>query len=88
MNICIVIGKILKDIEFKFIYNSKAISIATCVIELIDKTQIEIFGFDEKADYMYRSLNIKDKIIVYGKLINEENKIKIMAEEIEKINSK
>ena len=37
MNLCFVIGKIVSEIEFKFIINSKNISIAYFKIELINK---------------------------------------------------
>lgn len=44
MNICILMGKIIEDVDFKFIYNSKSISIATSKIQLIDENQVEIYG--------------------------------------------
>lgn len=88
MNICILMGKIIEEVNFRFIYNDKSISIANCRIELIDKSQIEIFGLDEKADYMYKNLNINDIILVSGSIVNEGKNSRIRIEEITKINSK
>lgn len=88
MNICILMGKIIEDVDFKFIYNSKSISIATSKIQLIDENQVEIYGLDEKADYMYKNLNKNDIILVSGSIVNERKRNKIKIEEITKLNSK
>ncbi len=88
MNICVVMGKIIEEVNFEFIYNEKYISIANCKIQLMDKSQIEIFGLDEKADYMYKAVNMNDIILVSGSIVNERKTNKIRIEEIIKINSK
>lgn len=88
MNVCIVIGKLIEEVDFKFIYNNKSLSIANSRIQLIDGNQVEIFGLDEKADYMYSNLNKNDIILVSGKLVNERKNNKIKIESITKINSK
>ena len=68
MNICILIGKIISDIEFKFIINSKNKSIAYFDIELLNKSIIRVKAYDEKADYVYRNLKIGQIIIIEGKI--------------------
>lgn len=88
MNVCIVMGKIIEEVDFKFIYNNKSLSIANSKIQLIDGNQVEIFGLDEKADYMYSNLNENDIILISGKLVNERKNNKIEVENITKINSK
>ena len=88
MNICVVMGKIIEEVNFEFIYNEKYISIANCKIQLMDKSQIEIFKLDEKADYMYKAVNMNDIILVSGSIVNERKTNKIRIEEIIKINSK
>lgn len=35
------------------------------------------------ADYMYRKLNVKDEIIICGRIVSINNKIKVKVEEIE-----
>ena len=88
MNICILMGKVIEEVDFKFIYNNNSISISNCKIQLMDKTQIKIYGLDEKADYMYKNLNINDIILVSGSIVNEGKNSKIIIKEITKINSK
>lgn len=40
MNKCIVIGKIIGDTIFKFMYNSNKISIAICKVKLNNESEI------------------------------------------------
>ncbi len=72
MNECFIIGKIVTNIEFKFIYNSKKTSIATINIELKNKSIIKAKAYDENADYCYRNLNKNKMIFIYGKLENKD----------------
>lgn len=68
MNFCILKGKVIEDIEFNFIYNSKKISIAKTKIRLDNESVITIKGYNEMADWIYRNLNYKNNIMVYGKI--------------------
>ena len=81
MNLCILIGKIVSEIEFKFIINSKHKSIACFDLELSNKSIVNVKAYDEIADYCYKELSEKDKILIYGKL-NE--KVEITINEVEK----
>ena len=83
MNRCILIGKIIYDVDFEFVYNDKAISIAICTIELQNNTRIQIYAIDDKADYMYRKLSRNDIIPIYGRLVSNSNTVKIKVEELE-----
>ena len=69
MNEVFIIGKVI-NIKFEFIYGSKNISI--CFIEaLIEKENIiNMYGYDEFADYMIQELNKNDNIFINGKLRN------------------
>ena len=71
MNICILIGKIISDIEFKFIIKSKNKSIAYFDMELLNKSIIRVKAYNEKADFVYRNLKIGQVIILEGKIRNE-----------------
>ena len=71
MNKVFLIGRIITEIEFKFIINSKNISIASFKIETLDKQIIQIKAYNEIADYVYRRFNKNDIITIEGKL--EEN---------------
>ena len=53
MNLCFLIGKIISEINFKFVLNSKNISIAYFKIELNNKSIVEVKAYNELADYCY-----------------------------------
>ena len=74
MNQVYLIGKIITDIEFKFIINSKNITITIFKIKNIkDNQEIHIKCFNEVADYFYSEYKRGDIVMIEGKL--EENEI-------------
>lgn len=79
MNLCFVMGKIISNIEFKFIINSKNISVAIFEIQLENKSIIKVKGYNEIADYCYQKLVKGDKIIIYGEL---NNNIELIINEV------
>lgn len=82
MNICFLMGKIISEIELKFIIQGKNTAIATFQIELENKSIITIKGYDEIADYCYQKLKNNDKIIIQGRL-QDDGKI-IIIEDLKK----
>ena len=58
MNIVIVSGKIISKVDFKFIYHKdkqmKHTSIANCKLQIGDRTKVDVYGYDEIADILYR----------------------------------
>ena len=68
MNKVFLIGKIITDIDFKFIISSKNISIARFKIATLDKQVVPIKAYNEMADYAYRKLNTNNLIDIEGKL--------------------
>ena len=60
MNIVILCGKLQKKVEFNFIYDSKYVSIARGSLILKDKNVVDIYGYDDIADFLYRN---EDKLI-------------------------
>lgn len=68
MNICILIGKIVSTIEFKFIIKSKHKSIAYFDMELSNKSIIKAIAYDAMADLVYRKYKINQTIIIEGKI--------------------
>ena len=76
MNICFLIGKIISEIEFKFIIQGKNTAIATFQIELENKSIITVKGYNEIADYCYKDLKNIDTIMIQGRL-EENGKIEI-----------
>ncbi len=80
MNLCFVSGIIISDIEFKFIIESKYISVCYFTLQLKNKSSILVKGHNEMADFCYHNLSKYDKIIVQGKL---NNKMEIIISEIQ-----
>ena len=83
MNICFLYGKIISDIDFKFIMNNKnKTSLSVYKIQLNNKSIVIVKGYNEIADYCYRNLKIGDNIYIQGRL---NNMMEIEADFIEKI---
>ena len=86
MNIVIIYGKIVSEIDFKFIYNryvkdsemENKISIAKCKMELTNGSIVEIYGYDEIADLMYKNLKKECSMYVEGRM-NSNGKIMIYS---------
>ena len=78
MNNVFLIGKIISEIEYKFIYDRykfnenyekyKHVVIAICKVELLNKSIVKIYGYDNTADYMYKNLKVNDNMLIEGKL--------------------
>lgn len=68
MNICILLGKIISEIEFKFIINSKNKSIAYFDLELLNKSIIKVRAYNEIADYIYSYFEQGKLIAIEGQI--------------------
>ena len=68
MNEVFLTGKIINDVKFKFIINSKNISIAVFNIETNDKQVIKIKAYNELADYCYSKLETRQRVFIYGEI--------------------
>ena len=66
MNKVFLIGKIISDIEFKFIINSKNKAIACFEIETADKQIVRVQAYNQLADFAYSKLNSNDKVFING----------------------
>lgn len=83
MNICFFIGKVISDIEFKFIVDNKSYyAIAIFQIELNNKSVITVKGLNEIADYCYKNLNKNKYCIIKGII---EGNYDIIIQSIRKI---
>ena len=81
MNLVFILGKIISDIEFKFIINSKNKSIAIFKIQLLNNSEITLKAYNEQADYCYSKLNKNDIVYIEGYL---NYKMQIIVNDIEK----
>ena len=66
MNEVFLIGKIISDIEFEFIINSKNKAIACFEIKKADKQIVRIQAYNQLADFVYSKLNTNDKVFING----------------------
>ena len=89
MNIVVICGKIISEVEFNFIYDRYRevssekeksslemymhTSVAKCKMKLSNNSVIEIQGYDEVADFMYRHLKEKDVVWLEGALGGNSN---------------
>ena len=80
MNICFLIGKIVSDVEFKFVLGSKHISIAIFKLELSNRSIVTVKAYDEMADLCYQKLQKGDIIGIQGYL---NSNMEIVAIEVE-----
>lgn len=68
MNLCFIIGKIISNIEFQFVLNSKYTSIVIFELQLENGSRIIIKAYDEMADKCYKTLIESDMIGIQGEL--------------------
>lgn len=68
MNLCILQGRIISDIEFKFIIKGRNKSIAYFDMMLSNKSVIKVKAYNEKADFVYRKFKIGRIVIIKGKI--------------------
>ena len=69
MNICFFIGKIISDIDFKFIVNDKSnTAVAIFKLKVDENCILTIKGYNELADLCYRNLSINNYIALQGEL--------------------
>lgn len=75
INIAYISGKVLNDMDLKFIYDNKRKSISkihTSVVELIieldNKNIVYAKAYDKLADYAYRNIKKYDIIMLGGKV--------------------
>ena len=75
MNEVFLIGKIISDIEFKFIINSKNKAIACFEIKTADKQIVRVQAYNQLTDFAYSKLNKNDKVFINGYI--EANVVKV-----------
>ena len=80
---CFLSGKVINEIDLKFVYNSqkrsldkKHTSIAKIELELQDEQVIQLHAYNEMADYVFRNVKKSDYIFVQGEVKNNYVEIK------------
>jgi hypothetical protein len=82
MNICILYGKVISDIEYKFIIHNKNKAIARFEMELLNKSIVKVKAYDDISDYIYRNLSKGAVICIYGYL---DSNGKVILQELPEI---
>ncbi len=74
MNLVIVYGEIITNIDFRFIYDrymerkEKHTSIAKCKLRLSDGNEVKVYGYEDIADRMFRFYQRGSKVLIEGSL--------------------
>ena len=66
MNLCFLYGKIVSNIDFKFMINSKNTSKAVFYLKLKNNSIIKIKAYNEIADFCFSKLKKGNSIILEG----------------------
>ena len=77
INLCFLYGKVINEIDLKFIYNhknktlgKKHISIVEMELKLLDGQVIHLHAYNEVADDAFKNINKDDFITIQGKMRN------------------
>lgn len=68
MNEVFLIGKIIKEIEYKFMLEKGKHAKAIVYLELLDKTNAKAIAYNENSDYALQNIKENDIVFVYGAL--------------------
>lgn len=68
MNEVFLIGKVIGNVNFNFIINSKHNSIARFNIKSLNGQIINIIAYNRLADFVYSKVNLNDLVFIYGYL--------------------
>lgn len=83
MNLCFLMGKIISEVEFNFILNSKNISVASFELEIGKDSKALVKAYNERADWCYQKLAKNDVVLIQGELTTRieivTNKVEILG---------
>lgn len=86
MNICFLLGNVISEPSFDFLYDCKNISISSFSLKTRKGNIVKVLGYDEIADFLYSNLNINDDVFIEGCLTSLENDIFVNILNINKFN--
>ena len=85
MNLCFLMGKIISEVEFDFVLNSKNISVASFKLKVGKDSNVIAKTYNEMADWCYQKLVRNDVVLIQGEL---NSNLEIIITTIEFIESK
>lgn len=68
MNEVFLIGRVIREIEYKFMLEKGKNAKAVAYLELLDKTDVKAIEYNENADYVLQNVKKNDIVFVYGTL--------------------
>lgn len=71
-----LMGKVIKEIEYRFMLEKGKNAKAEIKLELLDKTQLKVIAYNEEADYTIQNIRENDIVFVYGMIKETEVIIK------------
>ncbi len=74
MNICIITGKIITKLEYKFMLEKNKYAIIIFKVKIENKEIITVKAYNDIADETYKSLLKEDRIVIEGYLRNNKKK--------------
>ena len=83
INLCFLSGKVINEIDLKFVYNTKKksldkkhISIAEIELKLQDGQIVQLHAYNEMADYVFRNIHKGEHITIQCEIKNGYIEIK------------
>lgn len=61
-----LIGRVIKEIEYRFMLEKGKNAKAEIKLELLDKTQLKVITYNEEADYTIQNIRENDIVFIYG----------------------
>ena len=93
INICFLSGIVSSKPDFNFFYNSKKLISKTEFLletelgfngsKIEQSMEIKMFAYNERADFIYKELDIGDKIMVKVYEIDEQGRINLNHKDLE-----
>ena len=81
MNFIFVQGKIISDINYKFMIEGKDKAVAIFKIKLLNNSELTVKAYNDPADYCYRNLEKEDYVLIEGFL---NSNMEIIIKSVEK----
>lgn len=79
MNEVFIIAKVISNVEFNFILNSKNISLSQFeVITITNKQRINIVAYNELADYVYQNIKQGNTVFINGYISSNKLVVKLL----------
>lgn len=85
MNKCYLLGQVCNEPLFEFLYDSYNISISSFTLKIVDNNFLQIIGYDDIADYVYRNVHSDENLLIEGHLHSINNNLLIEIVSIEKV---